>query len=230
MSIQQISVPEEPQENWSTRVDYGGFYAWFEIDGYGITGHSWEDGKYGASVRFCTREAEKDCHHEEHECLFEHQQYLDYSGAVKWVVGQNRLAQTTEGRERVMGVLDKKRREEQAGRELAADAKQEQKKGLLINVCFFGGIISLFVLLSFLSSSGGSSGSGGSSSPSGRYDPSYRPPVDDHYVRPHLRSNGTYVEGYRRTDADSSFYNNYSTQGNVNPYTGERGYKNPSGN
>lgn len=162
--------------------------------------------------------------------VFRHEPYLDYADAVKWVLGQNGIAQTTEGRERLVGVIDKERREKQAGRELAANVKSEQKKRLLINLCFFGGIISLFVLLSFLSSSGGSSGSAGSSSPSGRYDPSYRPQVGEHYVRPHLRSNGTYAEGYRRTDADSSFYNNYSTQGNANPYTGERGYKKPSGN
>ena len=225
MSIQQISVPEEPQEDWSTRVDYGDFYAWFEI-----AEHDDWAGQYFAIVRFCTSEAEKDCHHEERVHVFRHEPYLDYADAVKWVLGQNGIAQTAEGRERLVGVIDKERRGKQAGRELAGNAKSEQKKALLINVCFFGGIISLFVLLSFLSSSGGSSGSGGSSSPSGRYDPSYRPPVGDHYVRPHLRSNGTYVEGYRRTDADSSFYNNYSTQGNANPYTGERGYKKPSGN
>ena len=35
MSIQQISVPEEPQEIWSPGVDYGDFYAWFEIEEHG---------------------------------------------------------------------------------------------------------------------------------------------------------------------------------------------------
>ena len=67
-----------------------------------------------------------------------------------WVLVQNGIAQTAEGRERLVGFIDKQRRGKQAGRELAGNAKTEQKKALLINVCFFGGIISLFVLLSFL--------------------------------------------------------------------------------
>jgi hypothetical protein len=43
------------------------------------------------------------------------------------------------------------------------------------------------------------------------------------YVRGHFRSNGTYVPGHYRSTADSSFYNNWSTRGNVNPYTGSYG-------
>ena len=48
------------------------------------------------------------------------------------------------------------------------------------------------------------------------------------YVNGYTRSNGTYVQGYNRTSADSSMYNNYSTRGNTNPYTGQRGYVNPN--
>lgn len=51
------------------------------------------------------------------------------------------------------------------------------------------------------------------------YDYNYRPPVGDHYVQPHYRSDGTYVPGHYRTNADDSFWNNYSSWGNVNPYT-----------
>ena len=45
------------------------------------------------------------------------------------------------------------------------------------------------------------------------------------YVKGYFKKNGTYVSPHFRSDADSSFYNNYSTYGNVNPFTGERGTK-----
>ena len=41
------------------------------------------------------------------------------------------------------------------------------------------------------------------------------------YVNGHYRKNGTYVQGYNRSDRDSSPYNNYSYPGNTNPYTGK---------
>jgi len=49
----------------------------------------------------------------------------------------------------------------------------------------------------------------------------------DQSVSGYTRGNGTYVEPYHRTAPDSNPYNNYSTQGNVNPYTGQMGHKNP---
>lgn len=45
----------------------------------------------------------------------------------------------------------------------------------------------------------------------------------DNYVRGHLRSNGSYVNSYHRSNADGNFWNNYSTYPNVNPYTGSVG-------
>lgn len=47
------------------------------------------------------------------------------------------------------------------------------------------------------------------------------------YVPGYFRADGTYVPGYYRTVPDNSPYNNYSTRGNVNPYTGRPGYVNP---
>lgn len=47
------------------------------------------------------------------------------------------------------------------------------------------------------------------------------------YVNGYRRSNGTYVAPHYRSSADSSRYNNYSTRGNYNPYTGAKGYTNP---
>jgi hypothetical protein len=49
----------------------------------------------------------------------------------------------------------------------------------------------------------------------------------DVYVQGYTRSDGTYVAPYHRTSPDSSLFNNYSTQGNVNPYTGQMGTVNP---
>lgn len=48
------------------------------------------------------------------------------------------------------------------------------------------------------------------------------------YVNGYTRSNGTYVQGYHRSHADGNIYNNYSTRGNVNPYTGQAGTVNPN--
>jgi len=43
------------------------------------------------------------------------------------------------------------------------------------------------------------------------------------YVNGYTRSDGTYVSGHFRSSPDSSYNNNYSTQGNTNPYTGQEG-------
>jgi len=47
----------------------------------------------------------------------------------------------------------------------------------------------------------------------------------DTYVQGHIRSNGTYVAPHMRSNADSTTSNNYSTQGNTNPYTGAEGHR-----
>jgi hypothetical protein len=60
------------------------------------------------------------------------------------------------------------------------------------------------------------------------YDSSYRPAVGNHYVEGHYREDGSYVQGHYKTNSDDSFYNNWSTSGNVNPYTGRLGTKTPS--
>jgi hypothetical protein len=45
----------------------------------------------------------------------------------------------------------------------------------------------------------------------------------DVYVKPYLKKNGTYVQGHYRSNPDGNFYNNWSTKGNINPYTGSYG-------
>ena len=49
----------------------------------------------------------------------------------------------------------------------------------------------------------------------------------DVYVKSYTRSNGTVVKGYYRTAPNSTNRDNFSTRGNVNPYTGKKGYVKP---
>ncbi|MCM2979068.1 hypothetical protein M3592_27070 [Priestia aryabhattai] len=44
-------------------------------------------------------------------------------------------------------------------------------------------------------------------------------------VRGYYRKDGTYVRPHMRSDPDGNFNNNWSTKGNINPYTGEEGTK-----
>lgn len=47
------------------------------------------------------------------------------------------------------------------------------------------------------------------------------------YVKPYVKRDGTYVEGHMRSNPNSTRQDNYSTQGNVNPYTGKDGTESP---
>lgn len=47
------------------------------------------------------------------------------------------------------------------------------------------------------------------------------------YVKGYVRKDGTYVQPHFRSSQNSTRIDNFSTQGNVNPYTGQRGYENP---
>ena len=46
-------------------------------------------------------------------------------------------------------------------------------------------------------------------------------------VKGYVNKNGTYVAPHYRSRPNSSTYDNYSTKGNVNPYTGKVGTRNP---
>jgi hypothetical protein len=55
------------------------------------------------------------------------------------------------------------------------------------------------------------------------------------YVNGYYRSNGTYVQPHYRSNPNNSTFDNYSTKGNYNPYTGQPGtvdpyYRAPSAN
>lgn len=43
------------------------------------------------------------------------------------------------------------------------------------------------------------------------------------HVNGYTRSNGTYVESHQRSVGNSTQSDNWSTQGNTNPYTGQAG-------
>ena len=45
----------------------------------------------------------------------------------------------------------------------------------------------------------------------------------DVHVNGYYKKNGAYVEPHYRSSPDSSKSNNWSTQGNYNPYTGKQG-------
>lgn len=49
----------------------------------------------------------------------------------------------------------------------------------------------------------------------------------DVQVNGYYRSNGTYVAPHTRSAPDGDRFNNYSTEGNSNPYTGRSGTQNP---
>jgi hypothetical protein len=51
---------------------------------------------------------------------------------------------------------------------------------------------------------------------------------ETHTVRGYVRKDGTYVKPHRQTDPDANKYNNYSTEGNMNPFTGEKGDVDPT--
>ena len=41
----------------------------------------------------------------------------------------------------------------------------------------------------------------------------------------YYRQNGTYVDSHYRTSPNNTVRDNWSTYGNTNPYTGQKGYK-----
>lgn len=47
------------------------------------------------------------------------------------------------------------------------------------------------------------------------------------YVKPHVTKDGTVVDGYFKTAPNDTKMDNYSTKGNVNPYTGKAGTVDP---
>ena len=49
----------------------------------------------------------------------------------------------------------------------------------------------------------------------------------DEYVYGYYKKDGTYVQGYFKTSPNTTNRDNYSTQGNLNPHTGNEGARAP---
>lgn len=49
----------------------------------------------------------------------------------------------------------------------------------------------------------------------------------DEYVNGYYKKDGTFVQGYFKSSPNKTNVDNYSTQGNLNPYTGIEGYRAP---
>ena len=49
----------------------------------------------------------------------------------------------------------------------------------------------------------------------------------EHYVRGYTKRDGTYVAPHYQTNPNGTKLDNWSTKGNINPYTGQPGTKNP---
>lgn len=97
---------------------------------------------------------------------------------------------------------------------------------------FFSLILSLSLVVPSAFAKGGSRGGGShshsksSSSRSSTKNYSTGKSSSTH-VKGYTKKNGKYVAPHRRTTPDKSKKNNWSTKGNVNPYTGKLGTKEP---
>ncbi len=49
----------------------------------------------------------------------------------------------------------------------------------------------------------------------------------DVYVRGYVKKDGTYVQPHYRSSPNSTTLDNWSTRGNINPYTSKRGTRDP---
>ena len=49
----------------------------------------------------------------------------------------------------------------------------------------------------------------------------------DTYIKKYIRKDGTEVKNHFRTEANNIESDNYTAEGNVNPYTDEKGTKEP---
>jgi hypothetical protein len=79
-------------------------------------------------------------------------------------------------------------------------------------------------ILSFACAPVFAKGSGGYSS---GHSSSHSYSSGSHSIKGYSKSDGTYVAPSHATNPNSSKYDNWSTKGNVNPYTGKEGTKDP---
>jgi hypothetical protein len=82
---------------------------------------------------------------------------------------------------------------------------------------FIAAFIACAPIQAFARCGGHSSSGSGHLSGSGYVNPS------SHYTPGYTRQDGTHVNGYHATNPNSTGTDNYSTKGNVNPWTGQPG-------
>ncbi|WP_225934646.1 MULTISPECIES: hypothetical protein [unclassified Cupriavidus] len=86
--------------------------------------------------------------------------------------------------------------------------------------------ISLLALSTVTYARGGHSAGGyGGYAPSQGYSSGSTASTGDHKVNGYVRNNGAYVQPHMQTNPNTTRNDNYSTRGNVNPYTGVPGTK-----
>lgn len=68
---------------------------------------------------------------------------------------------------------------------------------------------------------------GGHSSYSSSYGSHSSKSSSDVYVHGYTKKDGTYVSPYMKTSPNDTKTDNFSTKGNINPYTGKEGTKDP---
>ena len=89
-------------------------------------------------------------------------------------------------------------------------------------------LVALFAFPAMARGGGGGHGGGGHSGSHSSYHASAtRGATASHSVRAYTTRKGTYVAAHRSTNPDRTKANNWSTRGNINPYTGKPGTKNP---
>ena len=95
-------------------------------------------------------------------------------------------------------------------------------RAMSTKIALFAALLSLVTFVQPVCARGG----GHSYSSHSSSSHSSRSPVS---VRGYTNHSGTYVAPYHRSAPDHSKLNNWSTRGNVNPYTGKVGTKDPNG-
>jgi hypothetical protein len=89
-------------------------------------------------------------------------------------------------------------------------------------------VVTLLFLLTALPVFGRSSHSGGSKTSKASTTACCSKSASDVHVHGYTKKNGTVVKPYTRTHENSTQRDNFSTKGNVNPYTGKVGTKEPT--
>ena len=92
---------------------------------------------------------------------------------------------------------------------------------------FFVVGLALFGSAGLSEAKGGGGGKASGAHAKSTHESSGHSSTGEHHVKGHVTKDGTYVAPHKQTNPDASKSNNWSTKGNVNPYTGIPGMKDP---